>query len=289
MPSLKDLRNRIKSVKNTRQITKTMKMVSAAKVRRARQACEDTRPYANKLQQVVANLGSSGSADHPLLAQRSSVNTVRLIVVGAQRGLCGGLNGNVVKEATQRINELRDTAETIELVLVGRKVCEQLGKIDGITVLAKHTKLEDLSFETACTLIDSAVTDYLSNACDQVELIFPQFENMLKQPPVRSQLLPFSVESSDETSADAVSSSYEFEPDAASLLDDLVPRAVRTVMFRALLETDASEQAARMTAMDNATRNAGDMINRLSLDYNRSRQAAITKELVEIVAGAEAV
>jgi len=288
MPSLKDLRNRIKSVKNTRQITKTMKMVSAAKVRRGRQACEDTRPYATKLQHILANLTASGATDHPLLAARADATTTRLVVVGAQRGLCGGLNTNVVKAASQRIAELQAAKQNIELVLIGRKVCEQLSKLDHVTILAKHPQLTSTDFGTASSLIDSSINDFISGACDSVELVFPQFESMLKQPPTRVQLLPFATNEATHETAKNVAS-YEFEPDAASLLNDMVPRAVRTQMFRALLDADASEQAARMTAMDNATRNAGEMINDLSLDYNRSRQAAITKELSEIVAGAESV
>lgn len=291
MPSLKDLRNRIKSVKNTQQITKTMKMVAAAKVRRARMKCEAARPYAEKLNGVLVGLAkSTGPVGGPLLLSGyTDVKTVRLVIVSADRGLCGGFNANLGKEVIRKIAELQAQGKTVEIMTVGKKVRDIL-KGDYKDLLVDHIEdsSKNISYELAAEIGHKVMSAFEAGDCQEVILFYNKFVNMMTQAPTMQYLAPFKVEESDETGS-AMSASVEYEPEEETILKVLLPRNVNVQILNAMLESSAAEQAARMTAMDSATTNAGDMISKLSLQYNRTRQAAITTELTEIVAGAEAL
>ena len=292
MPSLKDLRGRISSVKNTRQITKTMKMVSAAKVVRARQACEEARPYAEKMASVLNGLATNlaGNSSAPLLLRgHDTVRTVRIVVFGSQRGLCGGFNTGLAKKAVELGNSLKKQGVTVQYVTVGRKVRDQIRTVYPDDIFASHDDLISKQPEYheaeafAATLVDA----FEKGECEEVVIMYNTFVSMMSQVPTPMQILPFNAE---EVEGDAsASASVEYEPSEDKILSDLVPRNVAMQVFRGMLETTASEHASRMTAMDSATRNAGEMINRLTLNYNRTRQAMITTEMIEIVSGAEAV
>lgn len=285
MASLKDLRLRIKSVKNTQQITKTMKMVSAAKVRRARMACESARPYAERLDKVLQNLASANKTGGPLLLSgRADVKKVRLIVVGSARGLCGAFNSNVMRHALKHIREHIKAGREVEIVAVGKKVRDGLKSHHGDKIIETYT--DPATFDFAKQVGEEAVAAFEAGQCDQVDLVYGKFVSMLNQEPTTQQLAPFPMV--EEETAE-VGAGVEYEPGEEEILAELLPKNVSTQVFRALLESAASEQAARMAAMDNATRNAGEMIQDLSLKYNRGRQAAITRELIEIISGAEAV
>ena len=291
MSSLKELRLRIRSVKNTQQITKTMKMVAAAKVRRTRQACEDARPYAERLGRVLANLAAKAesTAALPLLCGRENEQTVRILVFGSDRGLCGGFNGNLVRRLMVHVHTLQKTGKTVQVVTHGRKPKDLVkvlqpevlhGTFDGIT--------ERISYATAEEIARKVTQDFEAGACDRVELFYNSFVSMMTQKPTLQTLVPFTQEGTDAPDG-AVQASMEYEPSEQEVLGRLLPANISMQVYRAMLESAAGEQAARMVAMDNATRNAGEMIKGLSLRYNRTRQAAITKELIEIISGAEAV
>lgn len=286
MPSLKALRLRIKSVKNTRQITKTMKMVAAAKVRRARAAVESARPYAAKLGGILANIAAqAGEGGHLLLSGRANPKTVRLVVFGSDRGLCGGLNSNLIKATAKWVSEQHANGKTVQLVAVGRKIRDGLKSSHGSLIVATHTDMgRTVEFAHAQTIAAECLQAFENGACDEVHLLSAELVTMLTQAPKHTQLIPFALPA--EAGA---AGSTEFEPSEEAVLADLLPRNLNLQVFAALLESQASEQAARMTAMDSATRNAGEMIKKLSVQYNRSRQATITKELIEIISGAEAV
>ena len=290
MPSLKALRLRIKSVKNTRQITKTMKMVAAAKVRRARGAVEASRPYAAKLAEVLNNLAGSATSGGPLLLTgRASVKTVRLVVVGSDRGLCGGLNANLIKAAKGWIFAQQAKGLKVEMVTVGRKVRDGLKSTHGTLMVATHTDMaKAYEVSHAQTLVAEALQAFESGQADEVHVLYSALVSMLTQTPTVKPLIPFSVGTA-EGMAPTLKASPEYEPGEEEVLAKLLPLNLTMQVFSALLETQASEHAARMTAMDSATRNAGEMIKKLSLVYNRSRQASITKELIEIISGAEAL
>lgn len=290
MSSLKALRGRIKSVKNTQQITKTMKMVAAAKVRRARNAVESARPYAQQLNQVLVNLARSAGKNGPLLLTgRTETKTVRIIVFGSDRGLCGGFNGNLMKKLHHRVREWQAIGVTVQIVAVGRKIRDAVRREypnmlhDSVLDFSR-----DINFTLAETIAQKALADFESGVCDEVHIIYSECKSMINQQPTMLQLMPFAA--SDEAREHVTATaSVDYEPSEEAILSVLLPKNVKTQVFQALLESAASEHAARMSAMDNATRNAGDMIKRLSLQYNRSRQAAITTELTEIISGAEAL
>ncbi len=287
MPSLKALRVRIKSVKNTRQITKTMKMVAAAKVRRARMAVEGARPYAAQLNGILAGIAGSADGSAPLLLTgRETVKTVALVVCGSDRGLCGGLNSNLLKAAFKWIEARQAAGQTVKLIAVGRKIEAGLKSTHGEKIVATYTDMgRNVEFAHAQTIAQAGLAGFNAGQYDEVHLLSAQMVSMLAQTPVISQLIPFA-----KPAASAEPQSVtEFEPSEEVVLEHLLPLNLNMQVFSALLETSASEQAARMTAMDNATRNAGDMIKRLSVQFNRTRQAAITKELIEIISGAEAL
>ncbi len=293
MPSLKDLKNRIGSVKNTRKITKAMQMVAAAKLRRAQEAAEAARPYADKMAEVLGNLAraAEGSPTAPaLLTGTGRSDTYLLVVCAAERGLCGGFNSSIAKLARQRIAELQGEGKTILIITVGKKVREQL-KREHAKLFVDHVDFSGVkrfAYKDAQRVAEGVLARFNAGEFDICELFYARFKSVIAQEPVHPQIIParFDAETSGEQ---PTSLNYEYEPGEEAILADLLPRNVATQIFTALLENAASEQGARMTAMDNATRNAGDMIDDLTVEYNRTRQAAITKELIEIISGAEAL
>jgi F-type H+-transporting ATPase subunit gamma len=290
MPSLKDLKVRIASVKSTQKITSAMKMVAAAKLRRAQQAAEAARPYAERMERMLGSLASSmaGREGAPALLAGNGREQVHLIVVmTSDRGLCGGFNSSIVRAARRKVRELRDEGKQVKLFCVGRKGRDQL-KRDLGDIIVGH--LEDvgrpkLAFPAAADIGSRLVQMFGQGEFDVAWLVYNKFKSAMTQFVTFQQLIPFAVPAGQGQS-DAF---YEYEPDETEILEALLPRNLGVQVFRALLENSASEQGARMTAMDNATRNAGEMINKLTIFYNRSRQAYITKELIEIISGAEAV
>jgi F-type H+-transporting ATPase subunit gamma len=289
MPSLKDLKNRIGSVKNTRKITKAMQMVAAAKLRRAQEAAEAARPYAERMNTVMAGLASSvgGSASAPRLLSGTGSDRVHLLVVmTAERGLCGGFNSTIVRLARIHAMRLIGQGKTVKILTVGKKGREQL-KRDMAQYFVGHVDLSDVKrvgYENARAISDDVLRRFAAEEFDVATLFYNRFQSVIAQIPTARQVIPATFEATGAPAA-----LYDYEPSEEAVLADLLPRGVATQVFTALLENAASEQGARMSAMDNATRNAGDMINRLTIQYNRSRQAAITKELIEIISGAEAL
>ncbi|MBI1172988.1 F0F1 ATP synthase subunit gamma [bacterium] len=289
MPSLKDLKNRISSVKNTRKITKAMQMVSAAKLRRAQDAAEAARPYAERMASVMAGLAASvGTSDGaPRLLAGTGADKVHLLVVmTSERGLCGGFNTTIVRLARAKIAELLAAGKTVKILTVGKKGREQMRREYG-QYFVGHLDMSDVKrvgYENARHVARDILTRFDAGDCDVVTLFYNRFQSVISQVPTAQQVIPAHFDASE-----ALSVVYDYEPSEEGILADLLPRAVATQVFTALLENAASEQGARMSAMDNATRNAGDMINKMTIVYNRSRQAAITKELIEIISGAEAL
>jgi F-type H+-transporting ATPase subunit gamma len=290
MPSLKDLKNRIGSVKSTRKITKAMQMVAAAKLRRAEEAAQASRPYAERFNAVMAGLAQSvGDSDTAprLLSGTGSDQTHLLVVMTSERGLCGGFNSSIVRLAKLRIDALRGQGKTVKVLTVGKKGREQLRRDYGSHLIG-HVDLSEVKrvgYVNAQDIAKDVLGRFDAGEFDVATIFFSRFESVISQVPTGQQIIPAQFDT-DET---GVSTNYDYEPGEEAILADLLPRGVATQIFAALLENAASEQGARMTAMDNATRNAGDMIDRLTIVYNRSRQAAITKELIEIISGAEAL
>ena len=290
MPSLKDLKNRIASVKSTRKITKAMQMVAAAKLRRAQEAAEASRPYTERFNAVLGGLASSvgGSGSAPkLLSGTGSDNVHLLLVMTAERGLCGGFNSSIAKLARQHANELISAGKTVKIVTVGKKgrdvIRRDLGQyfIDHVDM----TEVKRVGYGDARSIAQDLLARFDGGEFDVATLFFSEFVNVVTQIPTAQQIIPAAYEAGDDESA----AFYDYEPDEATILADLLPRGVATQIFAALLENGASEQGARMSAMDNATRNSGEMIDKLTIEYNRSRQAVITNELIEIISGAEAL
>ena len=288
MPSLKALKNRIGSVKNTRKITKAMQMVAAAKLRRAQESAEAARPFAERMNAVMAGLSASvGTSDTAprLLAGTGSDKVQLLVVMTSERGLCGGFNSTIVRLARAKIAELVSQGKTVKILTVGKKGREQL-KRDHTDKFIGHVDLSEVrrvGYANAQAVGRDLVTRFEAGEFDVATLFYNRFQSVMSQVPTARQVIPAKFEG---TAANAL---YDYEPSEEAILADLLPRSVATQVFTAMLENGASEQGARMSAMDNATRNAGDMINRLTIQYNRSRQAAITKELIEIISGAEAL
>lgn len=292
MPSLKDLKNRIGSVKSTRKITKAMQMVAAAKLKRAQDAATAARPYAERMASVLANLSASAGAGGPKLLTGTGEDKTHLIVVlTAERGLAGGFNSYVVKLAKQKIGELRAEGKTVQIVTVGKKGREQLSREYG-DLFVEHVDLSGVKggdfSESAIALGKMLTRRFEAGEFDVATLIYSQFKNVLSQVPTAQQLIPASAPEEAET-VDLGNALYIYEPSEEGILEVLLPRYINTQILSAMLESAAGEQASRMTAMDNATNNAGEMIDSLSLQYNRARQAQITKELIEIISGAEAL
>ncbi|MDJ0947425.1 MAG: F0F1 ATP synthase subunit gamma [Alphaproteobacteria bacterium] len=299
MPSLKDLRNRIGSVKKTQKITSAMKMVAAAKLRRAQEQAEAARPYAERMERVLGSLAESlqgRDGAPPLLAGTGRDQTVLLVVMTSDRGLCGGFNSSIVRRARALIRELQKKGKTIKILCVGRKGRDQLRRDYGALIVETIDEVGRpvLTYEDARRVRSRIMELFEAGEFDMCTLLYNEFRSAISQIVTELQLIPFAVAPTEEEEAqpaasEGASAVYEFEPDEEEILADLLPRNVSVQIFRALLESNASEQGARMTAMDNATRNAGEMIDKLTLNYNRSRQAQITKELIEIISGAEAV
>ncbi|GAA4041743.1 F0F1 ATP synthase subunit gamma [Parerythrobacter jejuensis] len=289
MASLKELKDRIGSVKSTQKITKAKQMVAAAKLRKAQAAAEAARPYAERLGDVMASLAGkvSGDGAPKLLAGTGSDKRHLLVVVNTDKGLCGGLNSNIVKEAKLQARKLIAEGKDVQFYLVGKKGRAPI-KRDYEKQIAKHfdtSEVRNPGFEEAGAIADELVAMFDEGAFDVAHLIYPTFKSALAQDPTTTQLIPVPA---PET-ADDGGAVVEYEPGEEEILEELLPRYVKTQLFGSLLEREASEQGASMTAMDNATRNAGDLIDKLTIQYNRSRQAAITTELIEIIAGAEAL
>ena len=289
MPSLKELKGRINSVKSTQKITKAKQMVAAAKLRRAQAAAEAGRPYATRLSAVMASLASkvSGSSAPKLLSGTGSDQRNLLVVVNTDKGLCGGLNSNIVKAAKLKARELQAQGKSVEFYLVGKKGRAPLKREypSLITGGFDTSTVRTPGFDEAENIANELIAMFDAGKFDVAHLIYPTFKSALAQDPTVTQLIPVPAPA-EAPVADAV---VQYEPGEEEILEELLPRYVRTQLFGALLEREASEQGASMTAMDNATRNAGELIQKLTIQYNRSRQAAITTELIEIIAGAEAL
>ena len=290
MPSLKDLKNRIASVKATQKITKAMKMVAAAKLRRAQEAAVAARPYAHRLEAVVANLAGAmaGRDDAPRLLAGTGRNDVHLLVVcTAERGLCGGFNSSIVRLAREHAAGLLAAGKTVKILTVGKKGADALKREHGNRMIdrVELRGVKSVGFDIAVDLGRRLVDLYEAGEFDVCTLFYSEFKSVIQQVPTAKQLLPVKV----DAPAAALETDYEFEPDEAEILETMLPRYVSVTLFSALLENAAGEMGAKMSAMDNATRNAGEMIDRLSITYNRTRQAKITTELVEIISGAEAL
>ncbi|NYT31282.1 MULTISPECIES: F0F1 ATP synthase subunit gamma [Rhizobium] len=294
MPSLKDLKNRIASVKATQKITKAMKMVAAAKLRRAQEAAEAARPYSQRMGAVLANIAKAVTdADGaPTLMTGTGQDKVHLLVVcTAERGLCGGFNSQIARFAREHVRKLLAEGKTVKIFTVGKKGHDILRR-EFASLIIERKELRDVKrvgFENADQIGKRIIEMYAAGEFDVCTLFYSEFKSVISQIPTAQQLIPAStgaVQAEDAAHAGAV---YEYEPDPASILEDLIPRNISVQIFRALLENVAGEMGAKMSAMDNATRNAGEMINKLTLSYNRQRQAQITKELIEIISGAEAL
>lgn len=293
MPSLKDLKNRITSVQSTRKITSAMKMVAASKLRRAQEQAEAARPYAERMGRMLSSLAANvqGGGEGPKLMTGTGADQVQLLVViTSDRGLCGAFNSSVVREARRTILRLQAEGKTVKLLTVGRKGRDQLRRDFASLIVQSYEDVgrRRLSFADADMVTKKLLEMYDAGEYDVASVLFNKFKSAISQEVTLQQAIPFAVEAKTEESAE-LKPLYEFEPDEEQILADLLPRNLAIQIYRALLESAASEQGARMTAMDNATRNAGDMINKLTITYNRTRQAYITKELIEIISGAEAV
>ena len=291
MASLKDLRARISSVKATRKITKAMQMVAAAKLRRAQEQAVAARPYAERLEKILSHVGrvASSAAATPLLKGTGSDQTQLLIVATGERGLAGGFNSNIARLARDYTRKLQAEGKTVKILTIGRKGAEQLRRDFG-NAMIDHVDLRgvrQLGYTHALDIAQRITKRFDNGEFDIATLFFSQFVNIITQKPCAQQIIPLPVPEEPEEPGGA--GFYDFEPDEKEILHELLPRNLATQIFRALLENNAGFYASQMTAMDNATRNAGDMIDKLTLKYNRSRQAQITKELIEIISGAEAV
>ena len=291
MPNLKDLKNRIASVKSTRKITKAMQMVAAAKLRRAQESAEEARPYAERFNAVMAGLAASvgGSDSAPKLLRGTGSDQVHLLVVmTAERGLCGGFNSNIAKLARQHAASLKAKGKTVKILTVGKKGRDAM-KRDFGSLFVGHvdlTEVKRVGYADAQGIAKGILDRFDAGEFDVATIFFAEFVNVVTQVPQAHQIIPAKF---DQDAAAGEGTLYEYEPDEEAILADLLPKGVATAIFSALLENGASEQGARMSAMDNATRNAGEMIDKLTIQYNRSRQAVITNELIEIISGAEAL
>ena len=294
MPNLKDLKTRIDSVKSTQKITSAMKLVAAAKLRRAQEMAEASRPYSSRMNEVIASLASKSDASSApaLLVGRKEVKTHLLVMVSADKGLCGGFNAFITRAARQVIAEKEAAGHKVLIYVVGRKSADALGNEiqDKTFDRVEGVQGTNVVFGDAEEISTKIIEGFEAGQFDAVSMLYNKFVSVIKQDVTHQSLIPAEVgEVAEEEAPAGLVASYEYEPDEEEILNALLPRNVATQIFSALLESSASELAARMTAMDNATRNAGDMIDRLTLVYNRTRQANITKELIEIISGAEAL
>ena len=291
MPSLKDLRNRISSVKSTKKITSAMKMVAAAKLKRAQDNAEKTRPYARKMSEIVNSLVDNNKSKEFKYSEKKTKKTKRilLIVCSADRGLCGGFNSSIIKFSKKLSEKIIHSGDQVSYMFVGKKAYQSLQRYCGESILESFSDIANpsIKFDLAKSIRDKILELFLNNSMDECHLIYTEFKSAISQTVQSLQLLP--LNSSDTNGENSSNKSYEFEPSEEEILNEIIPKNIAIQIHTALLENLASEQGSRMTAMDNATRNANDMIDDLTLFYNRSRQALITKELIEIISGAEAV
>jgi len=288
MPNLKDLKTRIDSVKSTRKITQAMQMVAAAKLRRAEEAAGAARPYAEQFNAVMAGLAGSVGDDGPkLLAGTGSDQTHLLVVMTSERGLCGGFNTDIVKLAKQRAEALIADGKTVKILSVGKKGREQLKREyeDNIVGHVDLSEVKNIGYANAQDIANDVLARFDGGEFDVATVFYAKFESVISQVPTELQVIPAKI----EAESDADTTVFDYEPSEEEILTELLPRGVATQIFAGLLENGASEQGARMSAMDNATRNAGDMIDKLTIQFNRTRQAVITNELIEIISGAEAL
>ena len=291
MPSLDDLRKRIKSVKSTQKITKSMKMVAAAKLRKAQENAEKGRPYSEKMNNIILNLSNSitDKENAPKLLAGTGNKKIHLcIVLTADRGLCGGFNTNIVKKAKSFFEKIKSEGKNLKIITVGSKGYDQIKRVYGNQIIEK------ISFKDskAANYLDAEIVGkkiiqlFEKNEFDICTIFYNQFKNVITQIPQEQQIIPLK---SSEVKKNSVEDNYEFEPEEDEILSNLLPKNISTQIFKAMLENSASEQGSRMSAMDSATRNAGELVDKLTINYNRSRQAAITKELIEIISGAESL
>ena len=291
MASLDDLKKRIASVKSTQKITKAMKMVAAAKLRRAQESAEKGRPYSEKMNNIILNL-SSGISDKenaPKLLSGSGNDKIHLcVVMTSDRGLCGGFNSNIIKKAKTYFTNLSENGKDLKIITVGSKGNDQLKRVysDKIIANISFKESKNANYFDAEKVGKIVIEKFKAEEFDVCTIFYNQFKNVITQIPQAQQIIPLNVENSEEYKSE---DSYEFEPDEDEILSNLLPKNISTQIFKAMLENSASEQGSRMSAMDNATRNAGEMVDKLTIEYNRSRQAAITKELIEIISGAESL
>ena len=288
MASLDDLKKRIASVKSTQKITKAMKMVAAAKLRKAQESAEKGRPYSEKMNNVILNL-SSGISDKenaPKLLSGTGNNKVHLcVVMTSDRGLCGGFNSNIIKKAKSYFSKILSEGKELKIITVGSKGNDQLKRMYGDKIIENISFKEskNANYFDADKVGKIVIDKFESSEFDICTIFYNQFKNVITQIPQAQQIIPLNSEDSEDNTSEE---SYEFEPDEDEILSNLLPKNISTQIFKAMLENSASEQGSRMSAMDNATRNAGEMVDKLTIEYNRSRQAAITKELIEIISGA---
>ena len=291
MPSLKDLRNRISSVKSTKKITSAMKMVAAAKLKRAQNNAEKTRPYARKMSEIVNSLVENNKSKEFKFSEKKTKKTknILLIVCSADRGLCGGFNGSIIKFSKKLSEKIINDGGQVSYIFVGKKAYQSLQRFCGESILEYFSDIANpsIKFELASSIRDKILELFLNDSMDECHLIYTEFKSAISQTVQSIKLLPLNaLETNDNNNSNK---SYDFEPSEEEILNEIIPKNIAIQIHTALLDNLASEQGSRMTAMDNATRNANDMIDNLTLFYNRSRQALITKELIEIISGAEAV
>jgi len=291
MASLDDLKKRISSVKSTQKITKAMKMVAASKLRRAQESAEKGRPYSDKMNNIILNLSNSISdkENSPKLLIGSGENKVHLcVVMTSDRGLCGGFNTNIIKKAKSYFQKILDTGKILKIITVGSKGYDQLKRTYKENIIEKISFKEskNANYFDADKVGKIIIDKFKKKEFDVCTIFYNQFKNVITQIPQEQQIIPLKASESEGSSSD---DNYEFEPEEDEILSNLLPKNISTQIFKAMLENSASEQGSRMSAMDNATRNAGEMVDKLTIQYNRSRQAAITKELIEIISGAESL
>ena len=292
MPSLDDLRKRITSVKSTQKITKAMKMVAAAKLRKAQENAEKGRPYSEKMNNIILNLsaGVSDPQSAPKLLVGTGKEDVHLcVVLTSDRGLCGGFNSNIIKKAKNYFENIQKEGKSLKIITVGSKGYDQLKRQYGNSIIENISFKEskNINYFDAAKVGNLIIEKFQNEEFDFCTIFFNKFKNVISQIPQAQQIIPLENENKDKD--EKLESNYEFEPDEDEILSNLLPKNISTQIFKAMLENSASEQGSRMTAMDNATRNAGDLVDKLTIQYNRSRQAAITKELIEIISGAESL
>jgi len=292
MPSLDDLKKRISSVKSTQKITKAMKMVAAAKLRRAQENAEKGRPYSEKMNNIILNLsgGISNKESGPKLLIGTGEEKIHLcIVMTSDRGLCGGFNSNIIKKAKSYFKKILDDNKTLKIITVGSKGYDQLKRTykDYIIEKISFKESKNINYFDADKVGKIIINRFKEKEFDVCAIFYNQFKNVITQIPQEQQIIP--LKASEEKKDSSSEDNYEFEPEEDEILSNLLPKNISTQIFKAMLENSASEQGSRMTAMDNATRNAGEMVDKLTIQYNRSRQAAITKELIEIISGAESL